>query len=54
MSQSFGAGMGPILLNNVTCDQSHLELLQCVHPLDIGAHDCDQENVSGVTCLNMT
>ena len=50
VNQSFGAGMGPILLDNVTCDQSHLELLQCVHPKDISVHDCDQENVVGVIC----
>ena len=50
MSQIFGAGVGPILLDNVTCDQSHSELLQCVHPLDIGIHNCNQENVAGVIC----
>ena len=50
VNQSFGAGMDPILLDNVTCDQSHLELLQCVHPKDIGVHDCDQENAVGVIC----
>ena len=54
VNQSFGAGMGPILLDNVTCNQSHLKLLQCVHPLDIGVHDCDQENVAGVICLRLS
>ena len=54
VNQSFGAGMGPILLDNVTCNQSHLELLQCVHPLDIGVHDCDRENVAGVICLSVS
>ena len=54
VNQSFGAGMGPILLDNVTCNQSHLELLQCVHPLDIGVHDCDQENVAGVICPSVS
>ena len=54
MSQSFGAGMGPILLDNVTCDQSHSELFQCVHHLDIGIHNCDRENVAGVICPNIT
>ena len=54
VSQSFGAGMGPILLDNVTCDRSHSEVLQCVHPQDIGAHDCDRENVSRVICPNTT
>ena len=54
VNQSFGAGMDPILLDNVTCNQSHLELLQCVHPLDIGVHDCDQENVAGVICPSVS
>ena len=54
VNQSFGAGMGPILLDNVTCNQSHLKLLQCVHPLDIGVHDCDQENVAGVICPSVS
>jgi hypothetical protein len=50
VNQRFGAGMGPILLDNVNCDQSHSTLLQCVHPQDIGIHDCDRENVAGVIC----
>ena len=54
MSQSFGAGMGPILFDNVTCNQSHSELLQCMHPLDIGIHNCDRENVAGVVCPNVS
>ena len=56
VNQSFGAGMGPILLDNVTYNQSHSELLQCVHPLvqDIGVHNCDQENVAGVICPNVS
>ena len=56
VNQSFGAGMGPILLDNVTCDRNHLPmvLLQCVHPADIGIHNCGRENVAGVICPNMT
>ena len=54
VNQSFGAGMGPILLDNVACDQSHSGLLQCVHPQDIGIHDCDRENVAGVICPNVS
>ena len=50
VSQSFGVGMGPILLDNVICDQNHSELFQCVHPQLIGIHDCDRENVAGVIC----
>ena len=55
VNQSFGAGMGPILLDNVTCtNQSHLELLQCVHPQVIGIHNCNHENVAGVICPNVS
>ena len=54
MSQNFGVGMGPILLDNVTCNQSHSELIQCIHPLDIGIHNCDRENVAGVICHNVS
>ena len=50
VNQSFVVGMGPILLDNVACDQSHSGLLQCVHPQNMGVHDCDQENVAGVIC----
>ena len=46
--------MGPILLDNVTCNPNHSELLQCVHPLDIGIHDCDKEDVAGVICPSTT
>ena len=54
VTQRFGTGMGPILQDNVTCNQSHTELLQCVHPLDIGVHNCDRENVAGVICPNVS
>ena len=55
VNQSFGVGMGPILLDNVTCNQTHLELLQCVHPQNISVHgNCDRENVAGVICLNVS
>ena len=54
MSQSFGARVGPILLNNVVCDRNHLELLQCVHPQGFGIHDCGQENIAGVICPNVS
>ena len=55
VSQSFGAVMGPILLDNVACDQSHSELLQCVHPHDIGIHNYyNRENVAGVICPNVS
>ena len=54
VSQIFGAGMGPILLDHVACDQNHLELLQCVHPQDIGIHNCNRQNVAGVICPNVS
>ena len=53
-NQSFEEGMGPVLLSNVTCNQSHSGLLQCVHPQDIGIHDCDEENVAGVICPSVS
>jgi hypothetical protein len=31
-----------------------MELLQCVHPQDIGIHDRDRENIAGVICPNTT
>ena len=46
--------MGPILWDNITCDQSHSELFQCVHVLDIGIHNCDRENIAGVICPNVS
>ena len=49
----FEAGDGPILLDNVACDKSHSNLSQCVHPLDIGIHDCEEDNIAGVICLNI-
>ena len=56
MSQIFGAGMGPILWDNIACDRSHLVVLlnQCVHPADIGIHNCDRGNVAGVICPTIT
>ena len=50
----FEAGDGPILLDNVTCNKSHLNLSQCVHPLNIGIHDCERDNTAGVICLNIS
>ena len=48
----FEAGDGPILLDNVACNESHANLSQCVHPLDIGIHDCEEDNIAGVICLS--
>ena len=49
---SFGAGEGPVLLSNVECNKNHSELFQCVHPEQIGLHNCDAENAIGVVCPN--
>lgn len=48
--RKFGAGTGPVLLSKVTCDQSHSKLSQCVHPKQIGLHNCDRNQAVGVVC----
>ena len=45
-----GAGEGPILFDNVTCNQTLSELSQCVNLGNIGLHNCDQDNTAGVIC----
>ena len=32
------------------CNNSHSNLSQCVHPNDIGIHDCNRNNTAGVVC----
>ena len=32
------------------CNNSHSNLSQCVHPNDIGIHDCNPNNTAGVVC----
>ena len=54
MSQIFGAGMGPTLLDNIACDRNHSKLLQCVHPQGFGIHNCDRGNIAGVICPNVS
>ena len=36
----------------MACNNSHANLSQCVHPLDIGIHDCEEDNIAGVICLS--
>ena len=36
----------------MACNKSHSNLSQCVHPLDIGIHDCEEDNIAGVICLS--
>ena len=50
----FEAGDGPILLDNVACNNSHANLSQCVHPQSIGIHECEEDNIAGVICLNIS
>ena len=47
---NFGVGKGPILFDNVTCNQTHSELSQCVDLQTIGLHNCDRDNTAGVIC----
>ena len=45
----FGDGEGPILLENVRCNQQHSNLSQCVDFRFIGTH-CDCKHTAGVIC----
>ena len=47
---NFGAGEGPTLFDNVTCNQTHSELSQYIDLWTIGLHNCDQDNTAGVIC----
>ena len=47
----FGAGEGPILLENVRCNQSHSTLSQCVDLRLIGGLISDCECTAGVICV---
>ena len=38
----------------MACNKSHSNLSQCVHPLNIGIHDCEENNTAGVICLNIS
>ena len=46
---TFEAGDGPPLLDNVGCSQTHTTLSQCVHPGDVGLNSC-QDGTAGVSC----
>ena len=47
----FGPGSGPILLDNVTCDEYETHLSQCQHPgwYQVG-DDCTHANDANVVC----
>ena len=46
---TFEAGDGPSLLNNVSCSQTHTRLSQCVFPGDVVLNSC-QDDTAGVSC----
>ena len=50
MNNTFGVGEGPVFLHDVNCDDSHLKLSQCVHPLSIGLRECPDSPRAGVIC----
>lgn len=43
------AGSGPIFLYNVSCNQNHSRLSECVHPQEIGLNPCTS-GIAGVSC----
>ena len=45
----FGAGTGPIYLDNVHCSLSDSQLLECFSN-PILTHDCDHRDDTGVGC----
>ena len=49
-SSHFGFGEGPVLLNDVSCNQGHSRLSQCVHQQSIGLHACNRDSLVGVIC----
>ena len=40
----------PILFHNVTCNETHSVLMQCVDLHTIGVYDCDGSTTAGVSC----
>ena len=48
----FGAGTGPIWLDNVLCSGDELELSECPHNNDnsFGSNSCTHNNDAGVRC----
>ena len=48
-SAYFGAGTGPIWLDDLSCSGSELTLLQCSH-IGLGSHNCGHYEDVGVRC----
>lgn len=49
MAYSYGAGSGPIFMDNVQCDGSESNLLKC-HGNQPGRHNCQHFEDVGVKC----
>ena len=46
----FGAGSGPIYMDNVVCDGDESFLTDCTH---VSLHNCDHSEDAGVRCEGM-
>ena len=49
VSSNFGAGSGPIFLDDVRCVGSEMCLFSCAHA-GLGNHNCDHSEDAGVVC----
>ena len=49
VSQVFGEGQGPILLDDLQCIGNERSLLSCTHR-GVGIHDCTHAKDAGVVC----
>ena len=47
---AFGEGVGPIFLNQLNCDGSELDLLECDRQSFLGLVDCTHARDAGVVC----